>query len=335
MKWRGPLEDGVTQSLLSKFLQCPYQFYIYAGLGLQEPSIPEPNLIWGDTFHKGLELSIEKPYRIEQFTPEDWEEIYRGVDEHIQRDWPTAPLTFPHSIKNMLPLYEDEYKLEHPNIHTEVKFKIPYTTASGNKVTLKGKADGIDAPTGEADLLVEHKCKGRIDIAQTYYEIPVDLQVTIYCRVLGPRKVIYDLIRIPDTQWSLPPRGNTQKPSNYINDLYHSKYWGDFPITVKKKLWLQQTTIILDNETVERTMAETVDPLIDRLCLYWEYVSDPNFDWQNPKHFNHLFYKTPIRFFDPARTMSYKSPYWNFLVGQIDLDALCPVESFYAELDDE
>ena len=54
LAWKGPLEGGITQSLLTKFLECPYRFYLYAGLGLEQPGEPEPNLIWGDICHKGL-----------------------------------------------------------------------------------------------------------------------------------------------------------------------------------------------------------------------------------------------------------------------------------------
>ena len=331
MKWPGPYEGGVTQSLISKFKECPLRFYLWAALGLEEAGEPEPNLIWGCICHVGLEHLIAKPYQRIEFTPEDWREIHEGIDEYITSDWPMTPITFAPSVKNMLTLYDDSYKAEHGKFETEKKFKVPHTTTSGNVVTLKGKADGIQVEHG--NILVEHKCKGKININQTYLESPLDLQVTVYCHVLGPRTVIYDLIRIPDTQWSLPPQRQMQRPKNYINSLYEDKQWGDFPIFQKKHLWVQQTTINLTDEIIERNMAETVDPIIDQLCEYWEYVSDSNFDWQNPKHYNKIFYKSPIRHFDAARTQSYKCSYWNYLVGQTDLEDLQPVKSFTPELD--
>lgn len=326
MKWPGPLEGGVTQSLINKFLECPLRFYIYAGLGLTDLRKPEPNLVWGDTCHIGLENLIEIPYQSIDFSDTDWEKIDKAVDEHMANEWPEAPANYAISIKNMLRLYDDSFKME-GKFETELKFQEPYTTRSGNKITLRGKVDGISG-----DVLVEHKCKGKIDANQTYLETPTDLQITIYAHVMNARRIIYDLIRIPDTQWSLPPRRKYERPSYYINSLYTERQWGDFPINQKKHLWIQQVDLHLTTEQIEKTLAETVDPIIDRLCLYYEYVSDPNFDWQNPDHYNHLFYRTPIRHFDPSRTQSYKCSYWDHLVGNIDLDDLVPIESYYPEL---
>lgn len=330
MKWPGPLKGGVTQSLLSKFLEDPYGFYLYAGLGLEEPGSPEPNLVWGCIAHTGLEHIIEIPYTINEFTPEDWNGIHAAIDEYIYRDWPMALPTYAISVKNMIALYDDSYKSDHGPFVTEQKFSVEHKTSRGNIVTLRGKADGVSGLT-----LVEHKCKGKIDINQTRAETFTDLQVTVYCKVLGTRQVIYDLIRIPDTQWSLPPKRQYEQPKSYINSLYTDRIWGDFPVSKKKHLWLQQCTLELTDEQIERNMAETVDPLIDKLCKWYLYVSDPNFDFQNPSHYNDIFYKTPIRHFDPARTQSYKSAYWNHRTDAIDIEDMQPVRSFYAELDDE
>lgn len=331
-KWTGPLKGGITQSLLSKYLEDPYQFYLYAVLGLREPEKPEPNLIWGDVCHKGLELIVEKPYIMEEFTPEDWAGIYDGVEEHIHKQWPEAPITFLPSIKEMLTLYNDLYKQLYGPFIAEHKFNIPHTTTRGNQVTLRGKADGWNK---ENNILVEHKCKGRFDLIQTMRETPIDLQVNVYSFVLGTRTIIYDLIRIPDTQWSLPPKGQYQNPIQYIKSLYSTKEWGDFPIFIKKHKWIQQLVIQLNDEQVQHQIDTCINPLIDSLCDFWEYVNQSGFDHEDPKWYGPLFYKKPIRHFDPARTQSYKCSYWNYLTDTIDFDDLVPVNSFYAELDDD
>jgi len=330
--WKGPLRGGITQSLLTRFLECPYRFYLYAGLGLEEPVEPEPNLIWGDICHKGLELLIEKKWERTEFTPEDWEEIYGGVEEHIKSDWPGAPITFLPSIKQMLTLYNDEYKQTYGEFVTENKFQVEHTTPNGNLVSLRGKADGWNQ---EHKVLVEHKCKGKIDIQQTMRETPTDLQVNVYSYVLGTRTIIYDLIRIPDTQWSLPPKRQYENPVSYIKSLYDKREWGDYPIFTKKHKWIQQMIIELNDEAVQQVMDETINPLIDKLCVYWDYVNQPNFDHDDPKFYNHIFYKTPIRHFDPSRTQSYKCSYWNLLTDSIGIEDLVPVKSFYAELDEQ
>jgi len=311
----------------------PYDFYIYSVLGLEEPREPEPNLIWGDVFHKGLEYLIEIPYQREEFTPEDWGRVLEAVQDRLKNEWPQAEPTYFKSIRNMLTLYNDSYKADYGAIETEKKFTVEYTTDTGNFVTLRGKADGVNA---EHRLLIEHKCKRKIDFNQTVWETPHDLQVNLYCLALNTRTVIYDLIRIPDTQWALPPKRQYERPESYIDSLYTERTWGDFPIFRKKHLWIQQARDIeLTDESVDYYRRVMIDPQIDRLCEYWEIVNDPNFDFQNPKHFSRSFYKTPIRHFDASRTLSYKGPYWNHRVGQLELEDLIPVTSFYSELEDD
>lgn len=347
-KWPGPYEGGITQSLLTRFLQDPYSFYIYAVLGLEEPEELHPNLVWGDTFHVGLEHLIEIPCTSDNFSPEDWGEIDNAVDSYINKEYPSAPDTYPFSIKEMLRLYNDNFKRDHAPFETEAKFKKEYKTSHGHTVTLRGKYDGVEVEHREkvqinettlkevvsyGDTLIEHKAKGKIDPQQTKDEIPFDLQTNLYCLTSGCRHVIYDLIKIPDTAWSKPQRRAMQRPSSYVQDLYYNKQWGDFPIIQKKHLWVSQLHIHLTEESIQQYVERTIDPLIDLVCNYWEHVNDPNFDWQNPKCFNHLFYHTPIRHFDPAFTTSFKGPYWSYRTDQIDLDELRPVKSYYAELD--
>ena len=52
--WKGPVIDGITQSMIGKFIQCPYRFYLYAILGKVDNKPLPDNLIWGDVTIKVL-----------------------------------------------------------------------------------------------------------------------------------------------------------------------------------------------------------------------------------------------------------------------------------------
>jgi len=216
--WKGPLNDGITQSLINKYLTCPYRFYLYAGLGLEEPRQLHPNLIWGDTFHKGLELLIEKPKQQQDLSPEEWDEVIRKTTFHLKEKFPTAPGSFIHTIKRMLTLYDDRYKGSQ-KFHTEIEFSEIYETVLGRKVRLRGK---VDALSHDKSILVEHKCKGKIDQVQTAREVPVDHQVLLYCYITTARTVVYDLIMIPEAQWMLPVRRPSQTWDNWAEQLFTS-----------------------------------------------------------------------------------------------------------------
>lgn len=355
MKWKGPKEDGLTQSLINRAMsEDPYRLYLYLGLGLEEYSETEPNLMYGSAAHVGLEHIIEKPYLINDFTPEDWEGVHEAIDECLNKDFPTCPPTFSHSIKRLLELYDDSFKEEYGRFMTELPFDVPYTSSQGIEVTLRGKIDALqivkgatvsdDCKLSEFNLrnlpegyvpgrtIGEHKFKGRIDPIGARQEIPVDLQVAMYCYASGAREVIYDNIRIPDTQYSLPPKRQYQKTRSYIDELYDERRWGDFPISQKRHLWFSQLPVPITQENIDNTFMYTLDPFIDWITRWYDHCSDPNFDFQNPSHYNHLFYRKPIRLFDAARTMTYKGNYYGHMTNQVDLDELVPVESFYAEL---
>lgn len=355
MKWKGPKHDGITQSILNRFLgEDPYRLYLYFGLGLEEFSETEPNLMYGSAAHVGLEHIIEKPYTLPDFTPEDWADVHGAVDDCLNNDFPECPPTFSHSIKRLLELYDDSFKDEYGRFMTEVPFSVPYTTGHGHDITLRGKIDALQIIEGgtksdtckltDHDLrhliegyapgstIGEHKFKGKIDPMGARVEIPVDLQVAMYCYASGAREVIYDNIRIPDTQYSLPPKRQYQKTKSYIDELYDSRKWGDFPVSQRKHLWFSQLPIPITQQNIDDTFHFTLDPVVDWIVRWYEHCSDPNFDYQNPKYYNHIFYKKPIRLFDAARTMTFKGNYYGHMTNQLDIDDLIPVKSFYAEL---
>mgnify|MGYP003434972696 FL=1 len=330
--WKGPLRDGITQSLINKYLTCPYRFFLYAGLGLEEPRQLHPNLIWGDTFHKGLELLIEKDKPQKDLSPEEWDEVIQKTNKHLKEKFPTAPGSFIHTIKRMLALYDDRYKGS-SKFHTEVEFREPYETTNGYKVTLRGK---VDALSHDRHTLVEHKCKGKIDQVQTSKEVPVDHQVLLYCYITTARTVVYDLIMIPEAQWMLPARRPSQTNDNWAEQLFTSTSGEKFPIAQKKHHWVQQIGPLEINESqIYEFRAFTLDPIIERMYKWFEHVSQPDFDHTNPKFYNEHFYRVPVRHFDPGKTEIFKCDYFDYLTGSGDLDDLVPVKGFYQELSTE
>jgi len=334
MPWKGPYEEGVSQSLINKYLECPYRFYLYAILGLEEKHPLEPNLIWGDTFHKGLELLIQEPQLAWDFPQEKWAEIDAALDHHLEQYVPFPP-TFPFSIKRMLRYYDDSYKEGAPHFNTERVFAIPYKTAK-NEVILRGKLDGDNPST-----IVEHKCKGKLAIEQTRDEVPVDLQINMYTYAWQhfyetPELplIIYDTIRIPDTQFALPQRRMRQSISNYIEELYTTSTWGDFPVEKRRGLWLDQAKIWLTKQGHRDFKTFVLNPLIDLICAWWDHVTAPNFDPGDPACYNEVFYRVPVRHFNPSNTQNFKCNYHSFLTGAIDLDELTPVKSYFPELEE-
>lgn len=364
--WKGPLNGGITQSLIQKYLTNPYTFVLYYGLGLEEPEEYNQNLLWGNVMHKGLEIGLASPKpikeQIDTLRPELIEE---------SKKWPYINTTTVPSVLEMLKLYNDSYKqkfllpgkeesnfsevvdyienvVETPTKFivkdsnyacvTERQFKIPHTTSGGNTISLMGKVDGLawDYSSDTPVLtLIEHKCKGSYDKVLFRAEISYDLQLNIYCKANEVYKVVYDNILIPETQWNCPPRDMMERHEFYIQRLYHRQNYGSYPVAKKPFLWLDQLSYTMDKNSIDNYFQETVDPICDQICELYDYCSQPSFDPLNRLCFNKTFFKRPLRLFDPAKTDKFKTSYWNFLAGQLPFEGLKPTQELFKELKGE
>ncbi len=323
--WTGPKEGGITQTMIGHYLTDPFTFFLYYGLGVEEPSQAGPNLIWGQMFHVGIEHVLKNPLNIKEQPSDYWDGIFDTVNK-VGREY-SAPDTFSYSVINSLKLYNDSYKTG--SIQTEVEFKHEHSTEH-NKVTLRGKLDGYFGST-----LIEHKCKKQYDRNIIKQELPWDTQVNIYSYVFNLDTVIYDLIRIPEVQWNLPQRKLGERASFYVDRLYHTHFFGDYPIAKKKFAWIDQLHVPINVEVREHWIKTTLNPIIDRICEMYNYTSQSDFDWENPSHYNIHFYRQPLRHFNPANTEKFTRPYHTYLTGQIPFTSLKKINRIFNELEEQ
>jgi len=330
-KWKGPYEGGITQSLMVAYEQDPFSFVLYYGLGLEEPAELEPNLPWGTVFHKGLEVALENPKRIKDFTPEEWALVRRAVLDEC-KFYPQLSQVSQLSILTMLKLYDDSYKQECISIETEVEFRKPYTTQHGSKVHIMGKVDGYCMTTSHTPLLLEHKCKGSYDRFQFRKEAETDLQINLYAYAMDVYNILYDNITIPELKYGAPKQQVQETHLSYINRLYNTHQYGAYPVIYNKLEWLDQYPFSITKEFNELYRQQTIDPIIDQICELYEYCSQDSFDIHNPTCFNKIFYKRPLRLFDPSQAPKFKKKYWLYLTNQLDFENLKPVEHLFKEL---
>ena len=331
-KWKGPLLGGITQSLITNYLTDPYTFVLYYGLGLEETSRLNQNLMWGNLGHLGLEIALESKEPLATILPE----IKAAITEEAAK-WPYINRGTVESVPRMLLLYNEEFKYSH-NIETEVQFRIPHKTKNF-EVNLMGKVDGQDKDKHLGrridDLLVEHKCKDSCDFQLFRKEVKEDMQVNIYCYATEIYNVIYDNILIPESQWNCPQPQAQERTPSWIERIYNTHRGPKYPISKNKFDWLDQYKFILLPEEVDLYMKATVNPLIDQICMLYDYCSSYSFDPFNPECYNHLYYKKPLRLFDPSRTTKFQRSYWNHLTGQIPVEGLVQTTNLFKELKGE
>jgi len=318
--WRGPIEDGITQSILNDFMGCPKSAYIKLILCLEDDEPPHPNLIWGDSYHVGLEHLIRGDSLADSII---------AMQERLT-EYSTAPPSFKYSLTRMLRLY-DLSGLE-GTWQTEVQIDEHI-----NGFRFRGKMDGIcfDHPEYQP-YMAEHKCKGYTDPILTKEEIKQDLQCNLYMFIHDCEWVAYDLIKIPDVQKYGPQKGFTDTSETYITKIYEGpvgSYGNMYPINKHRTKWIHQAPLHISKEEQEENWDQTIMPLVHRINEWYEHVTDINFDLDDHTHYNSIFYKAPVRHFNGRNTQSFKCPYHAYHTGG-SLSDLRPIVSHFSELEE-
>lgn len=331
--WKGPLIDGVTQSLLNRFLECPYSAYLYLILGIEDNTDEKVNLIYGDCGHKGLEVLI--PTRTPDSPNGNFKAACDAALDRLDTLYPHHPESFRYSLPKMLRIYslkpfEGDWVTEEV-IDTVIRI-------NNENIRIRGKKDGICHNHPDyGSVLAEHKFKGYIDPILCKEEIKQDLQCNFYMQATQTEWVFYDLIKIPDTQKYGPTPAYNETTEQYIERIYHGpvgSYNGQYPIYKNKHNWISQQAYYISLEEQQQYWAEVISPNIKRLSMWYKWVTQTGFDHEDPKYFNELFYKMPIRHFSGRKTEKYKCPYHAYLTGQMNLSDYDQVKSYYSELEE-
>ncbi len=386
--WKGPFVDGITQSIMQRFIRCPFQFYLYAYCGLEDPKPPSPNLAWGDTLHKGLEHLVQG---------DTLEYSLKQMDEYRSKNYPRAPNTFKFTTEAMLKLYQEKaIPVFEPwgKLNTEVHIdsmreflsyrfasmhairhalfaNTPVTseclpvylthslTSSSNSnsppltlsersayiyphvesVRIKGKADIVTADlTLPLKVLGDHKAKGKnaSDAETTKKELGEDMQMNLYAFMFDSiENWIYDLILMPEDQPRTPPQRAGETAAEWTDRIFntHKDVMNGFPIRTCYGKWLNQVPFFQSKEENLRYVEQTIVPIIYQMIDWWHVVTSPDFDPNETCWYNSVFYRAPIRTFNPAHTFKYECSYHAVLIGKADYDSLVPVKSFFSELE--
>lgn len=166
--WGGPFTEGITFSLLSKFLVCRERFRLKVVEGLCEPEGFRYALEYGNLWHEAEEVFSRTKRVSDALTAihnygKSLIPRFPGSEQDIAK-WTAI-------AKHQFPLYVDHWK-NHPleaarrPLWEEQTFCVPYCLPSGRTILLRGKLDcvlGIRPPSPKKPLLgyvQENKAKG-------------------------------------------------------------------------------------------------------------------------------------------------------------------------------
>ena len=313
--WKGPYEDGISQSMICRFLVCRERFRIAYIEGLEPfPSLNKA-IHYGNMWHICEEFHALK---------KDWSEPLRKYSAKLQREFPLQQqdvLLLEMICRMQFPIYLDFWKLHGPKLGrtavlSEDVFCEEYPLPDKKRtVILRGKFDRVDQDTFGKFWLRENKTKTEIDEFKIGRQLKFDLQTMMYLSALLLRRearkspfekkklklggVQYNVVRRPlsggkySIRRLMPNKKNkVEEPlDTYINNrlaklvkAHSDEFFGRWDVEIN------ETDII-------RFQHEFLNPILTQICDWWDALvsGNPMKPWWGPETnmFNPYHYRTP------------------------------------------
>jgi len=342
--WGGPEKEGVTNSLLQRFLACRERFRVSVIEGLGPPETFNHRIEYGNMWHTCEEAL------------EDWEDalrVYASNLASVYRDQQEQVAHWHMVCRTQFPIYL-EYWMKHPEVVNqdpilrEEVFAVPIRLPSGRSVILRGKWDGVSVigKGGKGKLyLEEHKTRGDVDPAQIQKQLMFDHQTMIYVTALQaaidqedpdtsvgelpifPKKRVagirYNVIRRPlsggkhSIRRLKPTKSNPQGESA---EAYYARLGG--LIQEEPDHYFHRWTASVQPSDIVAFRTQYLEPILEQLCDWYHWVTNGD-PWDKDRVGRH---KTPDmvpRNIDCS--IHWRTPYglWSAITqgGQTDLDA--------------
>ena len=300
--WKGPEQDGITQSLLSRFLVCRERFRLLVVDGLKPADTFNHRLEYGNMWHICEE---------EQAWGDNWEPAlfdyakelttkYRDQQEQVEKWWNVCKIQFPIYLEfwNKNP----DTKLRFP-LSQEETFSVSYKLPSGRTVRLRGKWDSVDTyGTGRSAgvYLQENKTKGDLKEEQLTRQLQFDLQTMFYLvalqfsEAIGNRKlkgVLYNVVRRPLSGGRGTIRQHKptkKKPAGESIDEFYNRLRGI--IVEEANTYFIRWWVEVTRSDIDRFQQEFLNPILEQLCDWWEWIDcKPDNIFSNSVHFRAPF----------------------------------------------
>ena len=277
--WRGPLQDGITQSMMSAYLCCSERFRIRVIEGLGEAEQLWSAMEYGNLWHEceaELAAGGEVTYAPALKHARQLIERFPLQSEQVDKLYRCCKIQFP--------IYVDYWKndpevLVREPIYQEVSFKVNYLLPSGRSVTLRGKWDAVDRIGDRGVWLQENKTKTNPDLSVISRQLGYDLQVMTYLTALyadgqNPKGVRYNVVRRPLSggKGTIKRKKATKSTRAETKDEYYARLKGIL-VTCPEQYFTRHPRRITKAE-VGRFRRETLDPLLENLLDDYEWWSN-------------------------------------------------------------
>ena len=365
------LEDGITFSMLSKFLICRHRFWIKYVLGLKESRGFDHKSEYGNLMHAAFEAFAASPKSKKSFEQRVAAGV-KGIDAYrkeFDNDlisdsgdidfWTTvAKAHFEHYATHWRK--RDEKRIY---IAQEEVFDEPIELPSGRRIRLRGKIDELfQTPSKPGKLgprtLQENKVKGRVDEDGILMSLHCDFQTMLYLVVLDMKgwtthKVLYNVLLRPNSGGignqivQRKGRGNAKKGMETREEF--CKRVSRLPAT-DPRLFYHRFNVEVTDSDLEMFKKQILFPVLEQLADWWKSIKDkPSDPWTTPcsreemenmapgfcfpRKPNSLHYLRPFGVYDSLAD-GMRGDYFDFITsGGTNRSGLKRSESAFPELD--
>lgn len=306
--WKGPETDGVTFSMLSRFICCRERFRLYVVEGLRTKDIFNSKIEYGNMWHECEEALAGN---------NNWEQVLTDYVRGLLGKYPFNREEVDLWYKKCLvqfPSYVDYWK-EHDDVKNrtplfqEQVFDVPYTLPSGRKVRLRGKWDSGDIiGTGKEGgiYIAENKTKSQIDQRKMTRQLSYDLQSMMYLAALerfdwrtkfdimsskSPVN-IFNAVQVKGVRYNVVRRSAHKTAESMYKKMTEDIADG------RGQEWFSRWKVDVSPEDIKRFKERTFHPLLEQLCEWWECIkfskNEPFKEYYNC-HDNHgIHYQAPF-----------------------------------------
>jgi len=305
--WRGPTVDGITQSLLSRFLVDRERFRLLVVEGLKPAEGFSHRIGYGNMWHvceEALAAGVNWDKPLAAYCKTLCTEFHTQQDEIAK--WYCC-------CKTQFPIYVD-YWQHHPDvkqrtpIFQEKVFSVLYELPTSRTVLLNGKWDSVDIiGSGKTAgiYLQENKSKGDINENQLKRQLTFDLQTMIYLIALqtlhkqfklGDRPILgvrYNVVRRPlsggrgtikqlenvnrgkkgsDGKKPVPRPETSDEFYRRLGDLIASATGPDWGCRPGDSYFFMRWKCEVNPHDINRFRCECLDPILEQLCDWWQWI---------------------------------------------------------------
>lgn len=311
--WKGPEKDGITFSLINKYLTDKERFRIYTFEGLAQKEEFNHRLEYGNMWHLCEEYTHKQ---------QDWQAPlksycqklcakYQYDREHIEKWYNVCRTQYPIYLKHW---QNNNIKNTKTEMLSEYSFKEPISLPSGRTVWLRGKFDSVylmSTASGETIWLQENKTKGDINVERIESQLKFDCQTMIYMIALAKYckrnniksnigGVIYNVVRRPLSggKHSIVRHKPSKKNPMGESQEEFNKRLGE-AITEDATFFFMRWRVRITIDDMINFLQKCLYNLLDEICAWYDltlgaYESDKNLFEHNRMH-----YVTPYGLYNP------------------------------------